>query len=920
MFAFDPAPSPMTPNRVQVWQGTISLASSDEGDPDENPMFDLFVKRNQFGYPYIYPYTMRNNVRNSKMEHSWRAIYLENEYIKCIVLPDLGGHIYTCIDKISGKSMFYANPTIKKALVALRGAWAAFGVEFNYPVSHSWVSISPVDFAFSDAPDGSASVTVGNRDRVYGMEWTVKLILRPGSALLEQEVDLVNCTDLRRRFYWWNNAAVEAWDDTRICYPTQFTAGHHFSDVDTWPVNSKGLDLSILSNHTDGWVSRFVYGSYEPFMGVYHPRTETGVVHYAEYRDVPAKKIWSWGVDPEGLSWRSALSDNDSAYLEVQAGLFRNQETYGFMEPQHRLRFTEFWMPVRGIGGISRANLNGVVSIARKEQQDGKLTIVTGFNANRCIPGARIQISDADRVLFEEATQLDPATTWSRELNDLPREHTYTFILKDENNNVLLQHTEGVYDWVPRDRVQVGPKQAHLPPEQMEKWTEGDFLEQGTNDELLGNVVAAWDKYQAGLARFPSSFELLKKAGRLGVTLCRFAEASRLLKQCGARATWDAEIRYYRGIAELALDHEMEAREELEAAYRSPSFRCAAGLLLAELYARRKDFAEACSILDKCCPDPDSRFFSGQRCAEEMVALQRAGGNPQKAKRLAEEFLNRYVTSSFLRNELSIMGESCPHLDRHLAADTGRILNLVTQYNRLGLYQDSLDLLSRRYPDVPAEEKEPGAVNPASDPILAYYRGYCREKLGQSGHNDFVAASRLQLRYSFPNQAEFIAVLRAALRTNPSDSSARYLLGNLWFSCGLVDPAIEEWRRAFALNPSIPTLAASLGRALLEIKDQPEDAEQVFIEGLHYDSRNPAVYVGLDNTLKRLGRQVSERINIFRKYPDPANLPPEVVRNFVIALREDGQDEEADMLLERHFIPRKEGEEPLRIRNLQEAR
>ena len=80
------------------------------------------------------------------------------------MLPDIGGHLYTCVDKINGKPIFYANPSIKKAEIGYRGAWAAFGVEFNFPVSHNWVSMSPVDFAFAKHEAGDASVTVGNID------------------------------------------------------------------------------------------------------------------------------------------------------------------------------------------------------------------------------------------------------------------------------------------------------------------------------------------------------------------------------------------------------------------------------------------------------------------------------------------------------------------------------------------------------------------------------------------------------------------------------------------------------------------------------------------------------------------------------------------------------------------------------------
>jgi len=166
--------------QVKVWQGHLSLPTYEEGSPDPNPPFDTYAT-NQFSYPY----TLRKNLTGQKRDHTWRAVFLENEYLKCTVLPDIGGHLYTCTDKINGRPMFYANPSIKKAQIGYRGAWAAFGIEFNFPVSHNWVSMSPVDFAYAAQPDGSASVTVGNIDRVYGMQWRVELILRPGSALLE---------------------------------------------------------------------------------------------------------------------------------------------------------------------------------------------------------------------------------------------------------------------------------------------------------------------------------------------------------------------------------------------------------------------------------------------------------------------------------------------------------------------------------------------------------------------------------------------------------------------------------------------------------------------------------------------------------------------------------------------------------------
>lgn len=890
--------------QVGVWQGTMPLASSDEGLPDENPHFDIFAKKR-----FVYPYTMRENIRNTETVHGWRAVFLENEYLKCTVLPDLGGHLYTCVDKINGQPMFYANPTLKKALIGYRGAWSAFGVEFNFPVSHNWVSLSPVDWSYAKEQDGSASVTVGNLDRVYGMEWTVQLVLRPGSTVLEEHVTLANRSDLRHRFYWWNNGGVQVWNDSRVWYPMQFTASHGFTNIDTWPVDSKGMDLSLISNQTDGPVSRFVYGSREPFMGIYNPHTDAGVVHYATYGDLPGKKIWSWGVDKDGLEWRKVLSDNDSAYVEVQAGLLRNQETYSFLQPRQAIQFTEYWMPVHGIGRITRANLSGIVSIYREAAGNKKINLHVGFNANHAIPNATILILDGKKILYREPVSLTPAHTWSHTIFNLAIDQKYTFQLKNETE-MLLEHTEGVYDWPPRDQVQVGPQKAHQPPPG-DAWSDGDFLEAGTNEELQGDLISAWKTYQQGLAKFPTSFELIKATGRLDVDLLRYQEASGLLTRAEARATWDGEVHYYQGIVDAALGHPREARNELEAAQRSPSWHAAGELLLAESLARNGMTQEALRTIASACT-PSS---VDMRCAEETIALERLSGNQGKAKSLAENALAQYPTSIFLRNELAIMGSPVLGLQTHLAADSSRILNLVTEYNRLGMYSESLQLLSRTYPAVPADESEPGAVLPGEDPMLAYYRGYCREKLGQSGQKDFSEASRMPLQFIFPNHAQTLMVLQAAIRSNPSDASAHFLLGTLWFSRGIVDPAIAEWKQASSLNPSIPVLDADLGRAYLLIKQKPVEAAAAFQHGMKVDPANPALYVGLDQAMQQTGQSVSTRIAMMRSFPAAATMPADMVRALVNALRQNGQNDQADALLAQHFLPRKEGAAPLQPQN-----
>ncbi len=871
---------------VRVWQGALTLPTYEEGAPDPNPPFDLFATTR-----FNYPYTLRENLTGERVNHSWRAVYLENEYLKCSVLPDIGGHVYTCMDKLSGQPMFYANPSIKKAQIGNRGAWAAFGIEFNFPVSHNWVSMSPVSFAFSKHDDGSASVTVGNIDRVYGMEWTVELVLRPGSTVLEERVTLSNRSDVRHRFYWWNNGAVQVWDDSQIQYPMRFAASHGFKEVQPWPVDREGTDLSIIRNQTKGPVSLFVHGSREPFMAIWNPRTNTGTVHFADYAELPAKKIWSWGVDADGLDWRKALSDNDSAYAEVQAGLFRNQETYAFLEPRQSIRFSEYWMPVRDTGGTSRANLSGVVHLSRSGDQ-----LRAAFNANQRIPGASIRLMDGTQVLAEQQADLSPERMWEREISISNPNHRFTFELKDAKGVILLRHTEGEYDWTPLDQIRTGPQTSHQVPG-IEKRSEDDWVQLGKDDELNGATLAAFGVYQQGLAKFPQSFALNKAAGRVAACLLRFDDAIRYLEQVESRDTSNPEISYYLGITYDERGDERKAQTEYEAAERMPQFRSPGAVRLAELLAREGHLNEAEHHLEESLRTQPNDL----RTAEELVAVRRTVGDEDAARTLANQWLAKYPLSYVLREELGT-----PDLPS-LGADPYRVLDIASEYMRLGLYRPALHVLSRKYPSSPPDHSEPGTVLPQDHPLVAYYRGYCKEKLGQPAMDDYATASRLPTLYVFPNRAETIQVLKAALRANPSDGTAHYLVGTFLLSRGLSDAALNEWDEARKLAPRTPVLNADIGIVLLRVQKDFKGALSAFQEGVAVDPRNPALYDGMEQALSLLKRPAHERVQALERYPDLAQMPSELVYKLALNRAEAGDFEGAKRLFYNRFFPREEG-------------
>src|SRR3954470_11585731 len=752
--------------QVKVWQGTLDLPTYEEGAPDPNPAFDQLATSR-----FNYPYTLRTNLTDKRTVHKWRAAFLENEYLKCSVLPDLGGHLYTCIDKINGLPMFYANPSIKKANIGYRGAWAAFGDEFNFPVSHNWMSLSPIDFSFAQNSDGRASVTVGNVDRVYGMQWSVEMVLRPKSTVLEQRVTLSNRSDVRHRFYWWNNAGVQVWDDSKIEYPMRFAASHGFTEVEPWPVDSSGRDLSIIHNQTSGPVSMFVHGSREPFMGVWNPHTNSGTVHFANFNELPAKKIWSWGVDADGLDWRKALSDNDSAYAEVQAGLFRNQETYAFLQPRQTISFSEYWMPVRDIGGITRANLSGVLALRRQGT-----SLIIGFNANNPLSGATVSVSEGNKKIWSGSAALLPEHAWSHEVPLPSSDQKYTVTVRDRSGSVIMQQTGGEYDWTPAAEIKVGPQSSHQIPSP-EGRSEDDWIELGNTQELNGNPLQALKTYSDLLKKNGESYAALKAAGRLSAALLHYEDAATFLQRALDRNTTDAETAYYLGIAYDGLDSAAKARNAFEIAFRLPEWRAATAVRLAELSAREQKLDQAKFYLSNALQSAPNDL----RAAEELAAIQKALGTEKQAHELAEQSLKRFPLSDFLRNEI---GNVDP---QHLANDHSRILNIAREYMRLGLYRPALNVLSRKYPDPRPDESEPGTTSPSRDPMLAYYRAYCRMKLGESSADyDHIAAS-LPTDYIFPSSAEDLMVLRAAIQSNASDANARYLLGTLYFSRALTD-------------------------------------------------------------------------------------------------------------------------------------
>uniref|UniRef100_Q01PP1 DUF5107 domain-containing protein n=1 Tax=Solibacter usitatus (strain Ellin6076) TaxID=234267 RepID=Q01PP1_SOLUE len=751
-FAAEPA--------VRVWEASITLPTWEEAPPDPMPHFAALGAEQPW-----YPYPVRSSLGKQSRAETWRTLNLENEFLACIVLPDLGGHLYSCRDKLSGYEMFHANPSIKKAMIGLRGAWAALGVELNFPVGHSLLTVSPVDFRTTQTAD-SASVWVGATDRVTGMRWRVEFTLERGAAVLRQSVRLENATPVRQRYYWWTNAGVTLTDDTRFVLPTKEIASHGKTQIDTWPVGKSGLDRSNPANFptSAGW---FAHESREPFVAVYHPRAQTGTLHYADPAEVAGKKIWAWGRD-EDRQVRAMLSDDNSQYVEIQAGLFANQETFGFLEPGASRAFTEYWIPVRKLEGISQAGRDAVLYLARKAG-----TLQAQLMATRGIEGARTRISCGGKTTVDEAVVLDPAKPWTRSIAAAPA-GPCRLQLTDGSGKLLLEYNEG------ETRVAAAESVKPVTP---------SAADSGAGFELQGDFRRASEEYNKARSFSPASPVLRRATGRLAVIMQRYEEGAALLA-----AAADAEAHYYRGVALAALGKDEDARSEWTAARGDAQFGPAAAVGIAAALGRSGNVQAAAKELA-------AAGASTTRALVMQAAMARAAGNAAAAKESVTRAAELDATDPGMRFELVRQGGSDPKLWEHLAADPERVLEIAALYMDWGRYRDALELLTYGYVPVAAMRREAGAGMPQDHPLVAYYRGYCHAKLNEYFAEDFRLASALPVRYVFPNRPLERRVLEQALETNAGDANAHYLLGLWYLNAQRIPEGSREIQAAQRLRP-----------------------------------------------------------------------------------------------------------------------
>lgn len=405
---------------AKAWKEQVVIPTYEAGTPEKNPIF-LEKRVYQGSSGVVYPYPVIEKIADEKTDHTYNAVFLENEYIKVMILPELGGRVQMAYDKIKQRHFVYYNHVVKPALVGLAGPWISGGIEFNWPQHHRPSTFMPVDTTIEEHADGSVTVWVNEMERMFHQKGMAGFTLRPGCAYLEIKGVLYNRTDLPQTFLWWANPAVAVNDHYQSVFPPDVNAvfDHGKRAVSSFPIAtgtyykmdySAGVDISNYKNIKVPTSYMGVNSRYD-FEGGYENDTQAGMLHVASHHVSPGKKQWTWGNGDFGRAWDRNLTDEDGPYIELMAGVYtENQPDFTWLMPYEEKSFTQYFLPYRELGIVKNASKDFLMNIDLTA--DGKITLKIFATSRK---QAKIMLAGTDgTVLLSETVEASPEAVIER--------------------------------------------------------------------------------------------------------------------------------------------------------------------------------------------------------------------------------------------------------------------------------------------------------------------------------------------------------------------------------------------------------------------------------------------------------------------------------------------------------------------------
>lgn len=753
-------------NKAEISLKRVVIPTYPSPKSEEYPMFaENRVHQRSSGRPYPNKVVMKVD-REHRVDREYTLVTLENKYIKVEILPEIGGRIYSALDKTTGYDFFYKQHVIKPALIGVLGSWISGGVEFNWPFHHRASGFMPCDFYTEELADGSVACWLSEHDPIDRMKGMVGIILHPDCAYFETRMKLYNRTADEKSFLWWENAAVPVNEDYQIFFPpdVRYVNFHYLKSRISYPVAEKGSfngipmieprDISLHKN-TRQATSYFASASEYDFFGGYDNGKACGVVHIGDHHISPGKKMFTWAYDQLSKSWEKALTDTDGQYAELMAGSYSdNQPNFSWLAPYETKEFSQYWYPIAGVGAPSFANLDCAMRIDRKK---GLLSLTATKEREEVL----VTLEAEGRVYLEERVTLTPSEAAEIALPDLPEFVTVTL---SDKGGVFAEYTEQDYSGTKIPEVITDMPEAAAMADPEEIYLAGVHVDQYRDPAVYPDVY--WKRaLELAPNHVPSLISMAEYEYRLRRLYSALDYAD---KAVGLQNTFNE--RHKRGEAYYVRGKILEAMGDIKGAYdtyyKAAFAADAAGKAMTRIAlidVKRGDYSQAL------------------RHAETALDYGRKNNLAAATAFLAQQELGLPLTH--------ISGDPLDHLARFIKGDKDfyhlldsdpvqTCLDLAADLDAMGRYGDIVRLLE--------------GIENKNQPAL-YTLGYYKFQMGLDGGDCYAAAEAAELGEAFPLRDIEERALRHAIEKTHSEQ-AKMLLGCLLYSRQDYSAAARLWQ------------------------------------------------------------------------------------------------------------------------------
>lgn len=823
----------------------------------------LFAKSALVG---LYPFpTYKMPLKTPAVERTYKAIFLENEYLKLTYVPYFGGRFLSLYDKLRKRQVFYKNDVIKPTQFNARGDWPQEGIELTGPFDvHSltldydpYWSNTTVDHA-----DGSKTLLLGETDPIYGMRVTLSATLYPGVAAMQVAVMCFNPHESRMPQMFWTNASFPATPETRFLYPMTRTVGHNTGQVTGWPMY-EGVDYSWDHNNKN-MLGVFGIDLYDNFGGAYQFDHDYGVFRYADRRVVQGMKMWTFGHGRDAAAMERSYTDKAGPYYEAQSGRHVWDGHYEWMEPHQMERWSEWWVPVAGIGGLFTMTRDLALNV-RVVAAGPESRLEVDLSAVRRVMGATLTVEASGGEVAAQTVDFVPGSPLHRSFAVRQKAGDVRGVavtVKDGDGAVLLQYRrpepgEALSDYNAFAKELEKPAKAREAMSAEELLLAAEFRLKELDTKGASDLIALSLGKDSGY----SSAHLLQ--GIIFYKSGQMHDAEKELQKAVDRDPYADKAWYYLAMAQLALGESTLAERNLYYIWPHSAFFGNREFELGKQALMREDMGAAVEHLEGAV-----EASGNDLSARVLLAMayrsrgEKAKAEEQIAQALRVDPSNReaYAERFFLSRDDASKGE----LKRLMGDQTQEALHVAERYSSLGRWKEAATLL---------EMEEGRNADPWGTSAVFYYTlAFDLKRAGDAAGGELNrerAKASEAIVDRFPYLASSEAPLADAVGVDPTDYLARFDLGCLVYSLGRSDEAISQWEAAAKLTPSRFGVRRALGLAYEERGRNDLGAasleQAVALDGTHLDTVND-----LASLYSTMGRFADERALLQRSL----NLSP----------------------------------------------